>query len=363
MTQNSRRVLFPALLAGLLAVGCTAASAQERRPPENVEHAAEQARAADDLREQLAVAEQRAIEARAQFDAAALHRKAFESERVHLAARRRELDQAIARLSGDLAREREDKAEAHPQVAQLQAELTKLQAAAREVTNKADAMHAELEPILREVHSRNAAVERHARVTAELREKLDQMEAHAAGAGVPLPRHDPRRVRHDGSDAPFALGEAGPRPPRRGGAWPERTTEAEWERAARPRGPAVEDRLSSLERAVRELHEILERNGVPEHRRERAMGEVDRRRRGPPEAGERRHDPFDSDAGRAGEGRPGARGPGPRTLGGRGGPRPPDTDARRAEMDEMRAQMARLEKENAELRAHVEALMRERRER
>jgi len=361
-----QRSLIPALLAGVLAVGCSTAQAQERddAPGPAVQDGADprmdRARrdreaALEALRPELQRALERLTRGETRLkdsaiDAAGLRLKVVQQE-LDILKKSSDLEDAMRDVARELeiATEEDGLGDRHRRVLELHEKLSALERHRVLITERADKYRAQLNEHEAELHAMESSVAKARHDVEALRRRLVATERHAP---LPRPTGDRRGREH----------RAGAPGPGRGA----------------PHGPrGADDRIARLERTVAELAAMLEHHGFPEARRRRAQDEMERRQREPrgrPESGPRRARAPRPGPGERGSGERGSVGGGRGEVGGpgpswrpRGGPDtrgerrppPPDTGAVRAETDELRRELERARHENAELRERMERMHRE----
>jgi len=351
------RSLIPTLLAGLLAVGCSTARAQETgdQPEpavrdESVEREVRERQAAlSALRPELQRALKRLTKGEAQLKdaqiAAAGRRLAVVQHELEMLEKTSELAAAKRHVETELAVLIEDGAgEDHARARLLREKLEYIDQQRVLALELAAKRHADLGGQEADLRTMEGKLSLARRAVHQLRAQL------AAAHGAPLP------------PALGEVGRGGPRGPgpRSGLRGPQFGPDGRRPPRSDERG--VEGRLARLERTVAELTGMLERHGFPENRRQRALGEMDRRRRDPRGAGPRRGpDPrFEPGERRESDVRRGPDGPrgGSSSRGERRRP-PPDTGATRAEAEVVRRELDRARDENSELRRRMEEMRRQ----
>ncbi len=387
------RSILPVLLAGLLTVGCSTAQAQERADaPEPVESrepsesggrdAGLRERAIQELRAALArshvAMRLREVEVDARRNEIQLRKAALQSLHRQMNKKQAALTDESAKLQEKLdAARRKGLGDEHSDVTALLEKLQKIERMRAEIDVKLQRSRTEMRGYMPAIQQAQMKLADARRRVAELQAQLDNS---AVGAPLPAAQGEFFPGGPGGRGPHMGRGPGGPAGPgMRGGPG----SPFGGARRGPPRGGehGVEDRVARLERTVTELRTMLERHGFPENRRQRAMGEMERRRRehmGPPPGRGRPAGPMGprtggprgpGTQGRSGmqRGPGGGRGPGgPGMRGGPGGPSmggeqrrpPPDTGAMRAEAEEIRRQLDRTRRENAELRTEMDSMAR-----
>ena len=351
------RSLFPALLAGLLAVGCSTAAAQDQPEPGpelREEVSEEHAERLEKARRSLIDAEEELATRRAALESARnwleLRRALVKTVRESVQADTADINSRIIAIESELgAAERRGLGDAHPSVQDLREEADKLRRRRDELAGLMEQQGDELRPALEQLREREQQVERALMRYHELAEAgpADPLRAGARRGRqmTPEERAEADRLRGLGY---VAGGRAG------GGARGGRARRVAPGAPFRPGAGAVPERLERLERAVDDLRRLFEEHGVPQERRERGMAEMERRRAALAGGGgvdRRRPGAGRVDHPRRGNGAGGA-------FGGRRGanPPPPDAEAVRARAEEMRVMLERSRAEADELRRQVEMM-------